>query len=53
LHIPTRTAIYGDAAGCEEIRIIMHVELVAIHIALTRFKDHSRLGVFTDSLSSL
>ena len=31
----------------------MRAELVAIHTALTRFEDHSWLGVFTDSLSSL
>jgi hypothetical protein len=28
-------------------------ELVAIHTALTKFEDHSWLGVFTDSLSNL
>ena len=31
----------------------MRAELVAIHTALTRCKDHSWIGVFTDSLSNL
>ena len=53
VHIPTRTTIYIDTAGCDETRTIMRVELVAIHTALTRFTDYSRLGIFTDSLSSL
>ena len=53
MHIPTRTTIYIDATGCEETRTITCAELVAIHIALTRFEDHSWRGVFTDSLSSL
>jgi len=51
--ISTRTTIYIDAAGCNKTRTIMRAELVAIHTALTRFADHSWLGVFTDSLSSL
>ena len=53
VHIPTRNTIYIDAAGCDETRTIMHVKLVAIHTALTRFEDHSWLGVFTYLLSSL
>ncbi len=53
VHIPTRTTIYIDATGREETRTIMRAELVAIHTALTRFADHSWLGIFTDSLSSL
>ena len=53
VHIPTRTTIYIDAAGCEETRTITRAELVAIHTALTRFEDYSWLGIFTDSLSSL
>ena len=53
MHIQTRTTIYIDAVGCEETRTIMRAELVAIHTALSRFEDHSWLGVFTDSLSSL
>ena len=53
IHIPRRTTIYVDAIGCDETRTIMRAELVAIHNALTRFKDHSCLGVFTNSLSSL
>jgi len=53
VHMPTRTTIYIDAARCEESRTIMRAELAAIHTALTRFEDHSWLGVFTDSLSSL
>ncbi len=50
---PTRITIHMDAAGCDEIRTIMRVELVAIHTALTRLEDHSWLGVFIDSISSL
>ncbi len=53
VHIPTRTTIYIDATGCKETRTIMRAELVAIHTALTRFEDHSWLGVFTYSISSL
>ena len=53
VHIPTNTTIYIDAAGCEETRTIMRAELVAIHTALSRFADHSWLGIFTDSLSSI
>jgi len=53
VHIPTRTTIYIDATGCEETRIIMRAELVAIHTALTRFENHSWICIFTDSLSSL
>jgi hypothetical protein len=53
VHIPIRTTIYIDAIGFEETRNIMRAELVAMHTALTRFEDHSWLGVFTDSLSSL
>ena len=52
-HSPTRTTIYIDTAGSEEIRTIMRAELVAIHTALTRVEDHSWPGVFIDSLSSL
>jgi len=53
VHIPTRTTIYIDVASSEETRTIMRAELMAIHTALTRFGDHSWLGVFTDSLSGL
>ena len=53
VHIPTCTAIYIDAVGSEETCTIMRAELVAIHTALTKFEDHSWIGVFTDSLSSL
>ena len=53
VHIPTRTTIYIDATGNEVTRTIMRAELVTIHTALTRFEDHSWLGVFTYSLSSL
>ena len=52
VHIPTRTNIYNDAAGCDETRTMMRAELVAIHTALTKFADHSWIGVFTDFLSS-
>ena len=31
----------------------MRAELVAVHTALTRFEDHSWIGFFLDSLSSL
>ena len=52
--LPTRTSVYIiDDAGCEEARTIMCAELVAIHTALTRFEDHSWLGIFTYSFSSL
>ena len=53
VHIPTRTTIYIEAIGCEETRAIMRTDLVAIHTAITRFADHSWLGVFIDSLSNL
>ena len=53
VHTPTCTTIYIDATGSEETRTIMRAELVAIHTALTIFEDHSWMGVFTDSLSSL
>ena len=53
VHIPKRTTIYIDAAWSEEIRTIMRAGLVAFHTALTRFEDHSWLGVFRDSLSNL
>jgi hypothetical protein len=53
VRIPTLTTINIDAAGCDETRTIMCVELVAIQTALTRFADHTWLGIFTDSLSSL
>ena len=53
VHIPNNTTINIDAAGSEEIRIIMRVELVAIYTALTTFSTHERIGIFTDSLSSL
>jgi hypothetical protein len=45
--------IYIDDAWSEETRTIMRAELVAIHTALIIFEDHSWIGVFTDSLSSL
>ena len=47
VHIPTCTTIYIDAVGSEETRIVMRAELVAMHTALTRFEDHSWIGVFT------
>ena len=53
MYIPTRTTIYIDAAGCEETRTIMRAELETIHTALTRFENHSWLGVFTNSFSNL
>jgi hypothetical protein len=53
VHIPTRITIYIDADGCEVLRIIMRAEQVAIHTALTRFEDHSWLGIITESLSNL
>jgi ribonuclease HI len=53
VHIPTITTIYIDAAGTEETRTITRAEMVAIHTALTTFSTHDRLGIFTDSLSSL
>ena len=53
VHIPTCTTIYINAAGSEETRTIMRAELVAIPTALTRFENHSWIGVFTESLSSL
>ena len=53
VHIPACTTIYIDAAGSGKTRTIMRAELVAIHIALTRFEDHSWIGVFTDFLSNL
>ncbi len=53
VHIPTRTTIYIDAAGCEETRTTMRSELVEIRTALSKFEDHSWLDVFTNSLSSL
>ncbi len=53
VNIPTRTTIYIDAAGCEEISTIIRDEQVAIHTALTRFEDHSWLGVFIYSISIL
>ncbi len=53
VHIPTHTAMYIDAAGCDKNRTIMRAELVEIHTVLTRFEGHSCLGVFTYSLSIL
>ena len=53
VHIPTRTTIYIDAARCDKTRTIMRAKLVAIHTALTRFKEHSWMCVFTNSPSSL
>jgi ribonuclease HI len=53
VHIPTRTTIYIDATGREETNTIMRAELVAIHTALATFAEHTWLGIFTDSLSSI
>ncbi len=53
VHIPSLTTIYIDAAGCDETRTITRAELGAIHTALIIFEDHSWLGIFTESLSSL
>ena len=53
MHIPICTTIYIDATGSKETRTIMRAELVAIHTALSKFVDHSWIGIFTDSLSSL
>ena len=53
MHIPTHATVYIDAIGSEETLTIMRAELVAIHIALTKFEDQSWLGIFTDSLSIL
>ena len=53
VHIPTRTTIYIDTAGCDETRTIMRADLLAIRTALNKFEDRSWLGVFTYSLSSL
>ncbi len=53
VHIPSRTTIDIDAAGCDETRAIMRAELVAIYTALATFEDHPWIGIFTDSLSNL
>ena len=53
VHIPTRTAIYIDAAGTKETRTITRADLADIHTALTTFVPHDWVGMFADSLSSL
>ncbi len=53
VHVPTCTTIYIDAGGTDQTRTIMRAELVAIYTALDKFAIHERVGVFTDSMSSL
>jgi ribonuclease HI len=53
VHKPTSTTIFIDAPETEKTRTIMRAELAVIYTALTTFKDHEWIGVFTDSLSVL
>jgi hypothetical protein len=45
VHIPNRATIYIDAAGTEEIRIIMRAKLAAIHTALGKFAIGSQVRI--------
>ena len=53
VHVPTCTSIYIDERGTDEIRTIMHAELVVIYTALDKFGTHEWVRIFTKSLSSL
>jgi ribonuclease HI len=53
VHIPSSATIYMDVTGTKETRTIMRAELVAIHMALTKFATHEWTGIFTKSLFSL
>ncbi len=53
VYSPSNTTIYIDVAGTEGTRTPMRAELVAIHMALSKFATHDWLGFFIDSLSNL
>ena len=53
IHSPTSTTTYIDASGQDETHTIMRAELVAIYVALDKYKDDKWLGIFTDSQTSL
>ena len=53
IHVPTCTTIYIDACGTYKTHTIMRAELMDIYTALDKFASHERVGIFTDSLSSL
>ncbi len=53
IHFPTNTTTYIDAYGQDELHTIMRAELVAIHVALDKYKNDPWLGIFTDSQTSL
>ena len=53
IHSPSKTALHIDASGIAETHTIMRAELVAIYVALDRFRYLKDFRLFTDSLSSL
>ena len=53
IHSPTATTTYIDALGQDETHTIMRAELVAIHVALDKYKNDKWVGIFTDSQASL
>jgi hypothetical protein len=53
IHSPTSTTAYIDASGLEETHTITRAELVAIYIALDKWKNGKWIGIFTDSQTNL
>ena len=52
-HSPTSTTTYIDASGQDETHTIMRVELAAIHVVLSTYNEDPRIGIFTNSQTSL
>ena len=53
IHSPSTTTLHIDASGIAETHTIMRAELVAIYVALDRFRYLKDFRLFTDSLSNL
>jgi ribonuclease HI len=49
IHTPTATTTYIDASGQDKVHTIMKAELVAIQVALDKYKNDNWIGIFTDS----
>ena len=50
---PTSSTIYIDASGQDETHTIPRAESVAIYVALGKYKNDKRIGIFTDSQTNL
>jgi hypothetical protein len=50
---PTSITTYIDASGHDETHTILRAELVAIQVALDKYKNDKWIGIFTYSQTSL